>query len=51
MLASYYGNLGVVRTLLEGGADINAKNKVWHHLMMMMLMMIVISDEDRDFCR
>jgi hypothetical protein len=48
-----------VRTLLEGGADVNAKDNVSNQLMMIiikillsilmiMLMMIVIIDEDRD---
>ena len=56
MYASYKGYLNVVRTLLDGGADINAKNKVRNQIiiimmMMMMLAMIVINDEDRDDCR
>ena len=28
MLASWYGHLNVVRTLLDGGADANEKNNV-----------------------
>ena len=44
-----YGYLEVVRTLLEGGADLNAKNNVRNQMMMMM--MVVINDEDKDVCR
>ncbi len=51
MGASYKGHHDVVRTLLEGGADLNAQNNVSNQLMMFMLMMIVINDEDRDVCR
>ena len=50
MLASMSGHHDIVRTLLEGGADVNAKDKVRNQLMMMM-MMIVNNDEDRDVCR
>ena len=51
-MASWNGHLEVVRTLLEGKADINAKDKVRNQMMiMMMLAMIVINDEDRDDCR
>jgi len=48
----------IVRTLLEGGADLNAKNNVRIQMMMiilltifllllMMMMIVVINDEDR----
>ena len=44
MRASYYGHLNVVRTLLEGGAYVNAKTNVRNQIacMMMMMMMIII---------
>ncbi len=54
MRASRNGHLKVVRTLLEAGADVNAKakDKVRNQMMMMMMMMVVvINDEDRDVCR
>jgi hypothetical protein len=60
MLASMFGHLEVVRTLLEVKADVNAEDKVRNQLMMMimmvmmmmmMMMMIVINVEDRDVCR
>ena len=56
MLASWNGYLDIVRTLLEAGVDINAKDKVRNQMMMMMIMMmilamIVINDEDGDDCR
>ena len=44
-----YGHLEVVRTLLEAGANVNAKNNVRNRMMMLMLMlmlMIVIDDDD-----
>ena len=40
------GHLEIVRTLLEVGADVNAKTNVRKQMMMM----IVINDEDRDVC-
>jgi len=52
MGASLMGHLEVVRTLLEGGANVNDKDKVRNQMMMMMMMMIlVINDEVRDVCR
>jgi hypothetical protein len=59
MKASQNGHLEVVRTLIEGGAFVNAKTYVRNQMMMMMLMMmmmmmmmmIVINDKDRDVCR
>ena len=66
MWVSMNGRLDIVRTLLEGGGDLNVKNKVRNQMMMMMMMMmiiilltiwmmmmmmIVINDEDRDDCR
>ena len=52
MFASKNGHVGAVRTLLKGGADLNAKSEVRNQLMMMMVMMIVvINDEDIDVCR
>jgi hypothetical protein len=43
MGASSYDHLEVVRTLLEGKADINAKNKVKNHLMMMIIIIILLT--------
>ena len=54
MEASENGHHDIVRTLLEVGADKNAKSNVRNQLMMMMMMMVVvviINDEDRDVCR
>ena len=60
MEASYNGRHEVVRTLLQGGADVNAQCYVRNQvmmmmiiitilmMMMMMMMIIVINDEDRD---
>ena len=50
MTACGNGHLEVVRTLLEGKADVNAQNNVRNQfmMMMMMMMMIVISDVDDD---
>jgi len=60
MWASWDGHHDIVRTLLEGGANINAKNNVRNQMMMiilltiflllllmMMMMKIIIYDEDR----
>ena len=60
MWASKNGHLDIVRTLLDGGGDINVKNKVRNQMMMMMMiilltilimmmmmmMIVVINDED-----
>ena len=53
MYASGNGFLEVVRTLLEGGAFLNAQNNVRNQLMMIMMIMVVVvlNDEDRDVCR
>jgi ankyrin repeat protein len=63
-MASVIGHHDIVRTLLEGKADINAQRNVRNQMtmiilliiflmlmMMMTMMMIVINDEDRDVCR
>ena len=42
MRASGNGYLEVVRTLLEGGADLNAKDKVSNQMMMMMIIIIIL---------
>ena len=42
MKASQNGHLEVVRTLLEGGAFVNAKTYVRNQMMMMMMIIIVI---------
>ncbi len=44
MTASENGYHDIVRTLLQSGADVNAKDEVRNHMMMM----IVINDEDRE---
>jgi len=41
MGASENGHLEVVRTLLEGGADINAKNNVRNQIMMMIIIILL----------
>ena len=60
MMASWNGHLDIVRTLLDGGGDINVKNNVRNQMMMMMMiilltilimmmmmmMIVVINDED-----
>ena len=42
MRASGKGHLNVVRTLLKGGGDVNAKSNVRNQMMMIMIMMIII---------
>ena len=42
MRASEYGHHDVVRTLLQGGADINAKSDVRNQMMIMMMLMMII---------
>jgi hypothetical protein len=59
MWASVNGHDEVVRTLLEGGASVKAKNQVRNQKMMMiiivltimMMMTFVINDEDGYDCR
>ena len=48
MKVSQNGHPDIVRTLLDGGGDINAKNKVRNQMMMMMMMMIIIVNDDDD---
>ena len=56
------GHHDIVRTLLEGGGDVNAKDKVRNQIMMMilltfflmmmiMIIIIFINDKDRNDCR
>jgi hypothetical protein len=42
MGACYYGNLEIVRTLLESGAAVGVKNIVRSMIMMMMIMMVMM---------
>jgi len=42
MAASWNGHDEVVRTLLQGGADVNAKNNVRNQMIMMMMMIMII---------
>ena len=42
MKTSWNGHLDIVRTLLDGGGDINAKSNVRNQMMMMMMMIIII---------
>ena len=65
MMASWYGHLDVVRTLLQAGANVNAKSNVRNQMMMMMMIIIIVltimmmmmmimfvsNDEDGDDCR
>ena len=66
MNASYNGHLDIVRTLLDGGGDVNDKSNVRNQMMMMMMiikiltilimmmmmmMIVVINDEDEVDCR
>ena len=63
MWASGNGHHDIVRTLLEGGGDLNVKSNVRNQMMMMMIiilltilimmmmmMIVVINDEDGDDC-
>ena len=43
MLASLNGNLEVVRTLLEGGGDLNAKANVRNQMIMMIIIIILLA--------
>ena len=42
MIASFNGHLDIVRTLLDGGGDINAQNKVRNQMMMMIMIILLI---------
>jgi ankyrin repeat protein len=42
MWASQNGNHDIVRTLLENGADLNAKNNVSNQMMMMLIIIIIL---------
>ena len=42
MWASWNGHHDIVRTLLEGGADLNAKNHVRNQMMMMIIILLTI---------
>ncbi len=48
MYASYYGHHEVVRTLLQGGADVNVKSKVRNQMMMMMIIIVLHDGDDDD---
>ena len=63
MKASWNGHLDIVRTLLDGEANLNAQNNVRNQmvmmmiiiilltiLIMMMMMIVVINDVDGDDC-
>ena len=41
-MASINGHLEVVRTLLDGGADVDAKNNVRNQIIILMMMMMII---------
>ena len=43
MWASLHDNLKVVRTLLEGRGDVNAKSNVRNKMMMMIMLMMIIA--------
>ena len=42
MNASWYGHFDIVRTLLEGKANLNVKSNVRNQMMMMMMMMMMM---------
>ena len=46
MCASHYGYLDVVRTLLEGGGDVNANDEVKNQMMTIMMRIEMFVDND-----
>ena len=42
MWASWNGHLDIVRTLLDGGVNVNAQNNVRNQMMMMMMIIIIL---------
>ena len=50
MNASQNGHLDIVRTLLEGRADINAKSNVRNQMMMNTINYLDYDDDDDDCC-
>ena len=42
-MASFYGHLEVVRTLLEGKVDINAKTNVRNQMMMIIIIILLLA--------
>ena len=43
MAASQNGHEEIVRTLLEGGADVNAKSEVRNQMMMVMIIILALT--------